>query len=354
MKNIPVSVLELAVVSEGNNAATAIRNTVEVAKHTESLGYKRIWLAEHHNMEHIASSATAVLIGHVAGFTQGKIRVGSGGIMLPNHSPLAVAEQFGTLASIYPGKIDLGLGRAPGTDQLTAMALRRNHSFADYDFHAEILQLQQYFSTDNRVSKVRAFPGEGVDVPLWILGSSTDSAYLAASLGLPYAFAAHFAPKLFKTAIDIYRKNFRRSEQLEEPYVMACVNVMAADTDEEADFLSTSLYRMFLGIITNDRKPLQAPAPLPDIFKNPDVQYHIQSMMHYTFTGSKETLQAKLSTFVEETGIDELMVTSHIYDMEAKLKSFSIVSEVMKKNEWQGDSSFLNTSTITQPTLSPK
>lgn len=331
MKNIPVSVLELAVVSEGSNPATAIRNTVEVAKHAESLGYKRIWLAEHHNMEHIASSATAVLIGHVAGHTAGKIRVGSGGIMLPNHSTLSVAEQFGTLASIYPHKIDLGLGRAPGTDQLTALALRRNNAYLDYDFQAEILQLQRYFSLDNHRSKVRAFPGEGVEVPLWILGSSTDSAYLAASLGLPYAFAAHFAPRLFKTAIDIYRNNFRPSAQLENPYVMACVNVIAADTDEEADFLSTSLYRLFLGIITNERRPLQAPAPLPGIFNNPEVKQAVQNMMHYTFTGSEPTLQQKLSAFVAETGIDELMITSHIYDLEAKLKSFSIVSEVMQK-----------------------
>ncbi|HPH17387.1 MAG TPA: LLM class flavin-dependent oxidoreductase [Haliscomenobacter sp.] len=330
MKNIPVSVLELAVVSEGNNAATAIRNTVEVARHAESLGYKRIWLAEHHNMEHIASSATAVLIGHIAGLTAGKIRVGSGGIMLPNHSTLAVAEQFGTLASIYPDKIDLGLGRAPGTDQLTALALRRNNSQLDYDFQGEILQLQQYLSTNNKGSKVRAFPGEGVEVPLWILGSSTDSAYLAAALGLPYAFAAHFAPRLFKTAIEIYRKNFRPSAQLDKPYVMACVNVLAADTDEEAEFLSTSLYRMFLGIITNERKPLQAPAPLPDVFNNPEVQHALQSMMYYTFTGSKQTLQRELSAFVDGTSINELMITSHIYDMEAKLKSFSIVSAVMK------------------------
>jgi len=329
MKHIPVSVLELAVVSEGDNAAAAIGNTVEVARHAESLGYKRIWLAEHHNMEHIASSATAVLIGHLAGLTAGRIRVGSGGIMLPNHSPLAVAEQFGTLASIYPGKIDLGLGRAPGTDQQTALALRRNNAYVEYDFQSEILQLQKYFSPDNKLSKVRAFPGEGVQVPIWILGSSTDSAYLAASLGLPYAFAAHFAPRLFRSAIEIYRKNFRPSAQLEAPYVMACVNVLAADTDEEAEFLSTSLYRMFLGIITNERKPLQAPGPLPGIFNNPEVQQAIQSMMYYTFTGSEETLQRKLSAFVDETGIDELMITSHIYDKAAKLKSFLIVSEVM-------------------------
>ncbi len=233
MKKISLSVLDLAVVSEGDSVSDAIKRTVEVARHTEKLGYKRIWLAEHHNMEHIASSATAVLIGHVAGLTEGKIRVGSGGIMLPNHSPLVIAEQFGTLASIYPNRIDLGLGRAPGTDQLTAAALRRNNANYQYDFQAEIEQLQTYFSTENKHAKVRAFPGEGINVPIWILGSSTDSAYLAAQMGLPYAFAAHFAPAQFKMAIDIYRKNFKPSKNLEKPYVLACVNVIAADTDQK-------------------------------------------------------------------------------------------------------------------------
>ncbi len=331
MKKIPLSVLELAIVTEGGNAGTAINNTVEVARHAESLGYKRVWLAEHHNMEHIASSATAVLIGHVAGLTRGDIRVGSGGIMLPNHSPLVIAEQFGTLASIYHGRIDLGLGRAPGTDQLTAMALRRNNASLVYDFQAEIRQLQNYFSIANKDSKVRAFPGEGADVPLWILGSSTDSAYLAAKMGLPYAFAAHFAPAQFGIAIDIYRKNFQPSVHLEKPYVMACINVMAADTDEEAELLSTSLYRMFLGIITNTRSPLQAPTPLPAVINNPEVQQALYNMTAYTFTGSGQTLQQSLSVFIEETGIDELMVASPIYDLQAKLKSFSILSEALNR-----------------------
>lgn len=329
MSNIPVSVLELAVVREGSNAAGAIANTVAVARHAEALGYKRVWLAEHHNMEHIASSATAVLIGHVAQLTEGEIRVGSGGIMLPNHSPLTVAEQFGTLASIYPNRIDLGLGRAPGTDQLTALALRRNNAHAEYHFEAEIRQLQDYFSVDNRNAKVRAFPGEGTDVPLWILGSSTDSAYLAAKLGLPYAFAAHFAPQHFATAAKIYRDHFQASEQVRKPYMMACVNVIAADSDEEAALLATSLYQLFLGILTNNRKPLLAPGPLPDLFNNPEVQQAVRSMMYYTFIGSKETLRAELTAFIEESGIDELMVASHIYDTDAKLKSFSIVKEAL-------------------------
>lgn len=331
MKNISFSVLELAVVSEGGNAAVAINNTVKVAQHIEALGYKRLWLAEHHNMEHVASSATAVLIGHVAGHTKGDIRVGSGGIMLPNHSPLAVAEQFGTLASIYPNRIDLGLGRAPGTDQLTASALRRNNGHTHYDFESEIVQLQTYFDTANEHAKVRAFPGEGVDVPLWILGSSTDSAFLAAKLGLPYAFAAHFAPKQLLMAIDIYRKNFRLSEHLKEPYVIACINVIAADTNDEAEFLSTSLYRMFFGLITNMRRPLQAPALLPSVFQEPQVQHALHEMTAYTFTGDKEILREKLSAFIEGTGVNEIMITSHIFDIDAKLKSFSIAGELLKE-----------------------
>jgi luciferase family oxidoreductase group 1 len=331
LKKISLSVLDLAVVSEGDNASDAIKRTVEVARHTEKLGYKRIWLAEHHNMEHIASSATAVLIGHVAELTEGKIRVGSGGIMLPNHSPLVVAEQFGTLASIYPNRIDLGLGRAPGTDQLTAAALRRNNNNTHYDFQAEIQQLQMYLSTENKSAKVRAFPGEGINIPIWILGSSTDSAYLAAQMGLPYAFAAHFAPAQFKMAIDIYRKNFQPSTHLKKPYVLACVNVIAADTDKEAEILSTSLYRVFLGIITNMRAPLQAPAPLPAIINHPEIQQAIQSMLSCTFIGSKQTLKKNLSAFIEETAIDELMVSTHIYDKEAKLKSYSILYETLNE-----------------------
>lgn len=332
MKNIPLSVLELAIVSEGGNVATAIENTVRVAKHAEALGYKRLWLAEHHNMEHVASSATAVLIGHVAGQTNGNIRIGSGGIMLPNHTPLSVTEQFGTLASIYPDRIDLGLGRAQGTDPLTAAALRRGKAGLEYDFESEILQLQTYFSAANKNSKVRAFPGEGVNVPIWILGSSTDSAFLAAKLGLPYAFAAHFAPRKLLTAIDIYRNNFQPSEQLKTPYMSACVNIIAADTNEEAELLSTSLYRMFLGILTNMRSPLKSPAPLQEeIFQNPEVQYALQEMTAYTFVGDKDTIAEKLSTFIDATGINELMMTSYIFDLEAKLKSFSIVQELMSE-----------------------
>jgi len=324
MRKIPISVLELATVTEGGNPGTAIAGTVKVAKHAESLGYQRIWMAEHHNMKHIASSATSVLIGHVAGKTN-TIRVGSGGIMLPNHSPLVIAEQFGTLETIYPGRIDLGLGRAPGTDQFTAMALRRNNMGTSTEFPADVRQLQTYFSKDNFNARVRAFPGEGLEIPLWILGSSTDSAYLAAQMGLPYAFAAHFAPAQFRSAIKIYRNNFKPSKQLDSPYVMACVNVIGAETNEEAEFLKSSLIRLFVGIITNTRNPLQPPGDLPESYQNPDVRAFVNSMLSCTFTGNRDTLRNDLSGFIKETGIDELMAASYIFDPEAKLRSFSVL-----------------------------
>jgi len=324
MRKIPISVLELATVTEGGNPGTAIAGTVKVAKHAESLGYQRIWMAEHHNMKHIASSATSVLIGHVAGKTN-TIRVGSGGIMLPNHSPLVIAEQFGTLETIYPGRIDLGLGRAPGTDQFTAMALWRNNMGTSTEFPADVRQLQTYFSKDNFNARVRAFPGEGLEIPLWILGSSTDSAYLAAQMGLPYAFAAHFAPAQFRSAIKIYRNNFKPSKQLDSPYVMACVNVIGAETNEEAEFLKSSLIRLFVGIITNTRNPLQPPGDLPESYQNPDVRAFVNSMLSCTFTGNRDTLRNDLSGFIKETGIDELMAASYIFDPEAKLRSFSVL-----------------------------
>lgn len=328
MKKFPLSVLELAFIRQGGDARFAIEGTVAVARHAESLGFTRIWMAEHHNMEHIASSATTVLIGHVAGQTQ-HIRVGSGGIMLPNHAPLVVAEQFGTLETLYPGRIDLGLGRAPGTDQLTAMALRRNNMATSHYFADDVRDLQSYFSADNASAKVHAFPGEGLHIPIWILGSSTDSAHLAAQMGLPYAFAAHFAPAQFRAAIDIYRREFRPSAQLNSPYTMACVNVIAADTDEEAELQSSSLLRMFLGIVTNERRPLQPPAPLPPAILISEVYNAVQSMTACTFTGNQESLGPKLSAFIRQSGVDELMVSSPIYDLQAKLKSFSILREVV-------------------------
>lgn len=327
MTIVPISVLELATVVEGGNHNTAIKNTVKVAQHVEALGYQRVWMAEHHNMEYIASSATSVLIGHVAGQTS-SIRVGSGGIMLPNHSPLVIAEQFGTLETIYPGRIDLGLGRAPGSDQATAMALRRNQETA-HSFPLDVRQLQMYFSDENADAKVRAFPGEGLDIPIWILGSSTDSAYLAAELGLPYAFASHFAPAQFLSAINIYRNNFRPSKVLAKPYVMACVNVIGADSNQEATQLLNSLIGLFIGILTNNRKPLSALTTLPEAYKVPEVQQAVKSMLACTFVGNEESLRQKLNVFIAETNIDELMVASHIFDLNAKLKSFKILKDAL-------------------------
>jgi luciferase family oxidoreductase group 1 len=328
MKQPKISILDLSIVPAGTDWAGAIARTVEVAQHAEQLGFERVWLAEHHNMEHIASSATSVLIGHVAGKTSA-IRVGSGGIMLPNHAPLAIAEQFGTLESLYPGRIDLGLGRAPGTDQQTALALRRNNSNTVYNFPADIRALQNFFSAGNSRSPVRAFPGEGLDIPIWVLGSSTDSAYLAAEMGLPYAFAAHFAPAQFRIAVDIYRNNFKPSAQLQKPYVMACVNVIGAETDEEAQFLSTSMFQLFLGIFTNNRQPLQPPVESMGPLWTPEVEEAVKKMTSCTFIGNKATLSEKLGRFIEETGVDELMVTGNIYDQEKRLRSYTILQEVM-------------------------
>ncbi len=328
MTKLPISVLELATVLEGGNHKSAINNTIEIAKHAELLGYNRIWLAEHHNMEYIASSATSVLIGHLAGQTN-TIRVGAGGIMLPNHSPLVIAEQFGTLETIYPGRIDLGLGRAPGADQITAMALRRDQETVQ-DFPADVRQLQRYFSSNNQNSKVRAFPGEGLVIPLWILGSSTDSAYLAAEMGLPYAFASHFAPAQLRNAIQIYRNNFKPSSVLRQSYVMACVNIIGADTDAEAEKMLNSLLNLFVRILTNARKPLSPPASLPAAYQIPEVRNAVNKMLSCTFYGSATTLKQNVTKFIDETGIDELMVASHIYDLNAKLKSFTILKEALE------------------------
>lgn len=258
LNDIPASVLDLVHILSGQTAADSFPNSLDLARHVEKWGFERYWMAEHHNMPGIASSATSVLIGYIAGGTS-SIKVGSGGIMLPNHAPLVVAEQFGTLASLYPNRIDLGLGRAPGTDQQTAMALRRNIGSAGEDFPTNVKELQQYLSADNQTSRVRAVPGEGLNIPLWILGSSTFGAQLAGILGLPYAFASHFAPASLQVALKVYRESFQPSEQLQEPYAMACVNVIAADTDEQAIHLSTTLYQSFLNVIRGKALPLQPP-----------------------------------------------------------------------------------------------
>jgi luciferase family oxidoreductase group 1 len=331
IKNIPFSVLDLAPITEGNNAGTTFKNSLRLAQRTEEMGYNRYWLAEHHNMESVASSATSVLIGYIASGTS-KIRVGSGGIMLPNHAPLVVAEQFGTLESLYPGRIDLGLGRAPGTDQVTARALRRNYMESAQDFPDDVIALQTYFSSANRNSKVRAIPGEGLDIPIWILGSSTDSAQLAAHLGLPYAFASHFAPNYFMTAIDLYRRNFRPSQYLDKPYVMACVNVIAADSNLEAARLATSFFQLATGIITGKRSPLQPPIDSMDGIWSDYEEAAVMQMMKYTFIGDRNKIASNLTSFQEYTQLDELMVTSHIYDPEARIRSYEILRSVQDES----------------------
>lgn len=325
---VPISLLDLAVIREGQSHAEAIEWTVQSARHAEALGYRRIWLAEHHNMPSIASTATAILIGHLASKTEA-IPVGSGGIMLPNHSNLSVAEDFGTLASIYPGRIELGLGRAPGTDPLTAQALRPYApSHMDYDFKANILELQEYFRTKDR-APVRAYIAEGKHVPIYILGSSTDSAWLAAELGLPYAFAAHFAPQQLKIASKIYHQHFQASSWLDKPYFMTCVNVIAADTDAEAEYQASSLYQMFLNIITNSRKPLQAPIPNFEEFLNPQLIEAMQQMLYYTFIGSKHKIREQLLPFIQDVEADEIMTTSYFFELKDRLRNLSLLHEAL-------------------------
>ena len=324
---VNLSLLELAIITSGNNTAGAFQSAVETAQHVETLDFKRVWLAEHHNMPNVGSSATVVLIGHIAGKTT-KIRVGSGGVMLPNHSPLIVAEQFGTLDALYPNRIDLGLGRAPGTDQATAYAIRRENMNAMFHFKDDIVALQNYFGNTDESRKVRAFPGEGANVPLYILGSSTDSAYFAAEMGLPYAFAAHFAPQQLYAALDIYRENFKPSAYLDKPEVIVCMNVIAADTDEEAAFLSSSLIRMYVGIITNQRQPMMPPGQLPGYYtQHPELKSMLDSMLGGTFIGGREKLKKDLSEFLDKTKADELMTTAYLYDQQAKLKSLSILNQ---------------------------
>jgi luciferase family oxidoreductase group 1 len=327
-KNIPISILELAIITENSNASETLQKTKALAQLADSLGYNRFWLAEHHNMAHVASTATVVLIGYIASETQ-NIRVGSGGIMLPNHAPLIIAEQFGTLETLYPNRIDLGLGRAPGTDGLTAQAIRKDFFEQSQRFPQNVASLQQFFSEDNANAKVRAFPAEGIKVPIWILGSSMDSAALAAANGLPYAFAGHFAPKQMHQAFEFYRDNFEPSEFLDQPKTMACVNAIAAETDEEAEKLATSLTQMFLNLIRNDRKPLQPPVDSLDGIMSEEEHFHVNQMTACSFVGSKKKLETELKQFIEYTRIDEVMITSPIFNHEDKLKSIRIMKEVM-------------------------
>ena len=330
MKPTAYSILDLALVSEGLTIKQTFNNTLKLAQNAEESGFTRYWLAEHHNAANIGSSATSVLIGYVAEGTT-TLRVGSGGIMLPNHSPLIIAEQFGTLGALYPNRIDLGLGRAPGTDPETAQAIRSDFMKAAQSFPDEVEKIQTYFSIENEDAKVRATVAEGIDVPIYILGSSTDSAHLAAKKGLPYAFASHFATTHLWDAISIYREKFKPSETLKQPYVMAGVNIIVADTDEEAERLSTSLIRMIVGIFTGRRANVQPPTDmtedLRDIMRNPQVH----QMLKYSFIGSKATVKAQVKEFLEQSKVDELIATTHIFDINDKIKSSKLFAEIMQE-----------------------
>lgn len=332
-----LSMLDLAFVPEGGTSADALRNTRDLAQHAERWGYRRFWLAEHHNIVGIASAATAVVIGYVAANTR-TIRVGAGGIMLPNHSPLVIAEQFGTLETLYPGRIDLGLGRAPGTDQRTLLALRRTPDSAE-SFPDDVLELQQFFEPAKQGQPVQAVPGAGLDVPLWILGSSLFGAQLAAILGLPYAFASHFAPAALMPALQEYRSRFKPSKQLSQSYAAAGVNVFAAETDTEACRLFTSAQQQFTRMVRGTRGKL--PAPIDDIetYWTPAEKEQASAMLKYSFVGSPDTVRSGLQQFVDETGVEELIVASAIYDHPARLRSYEILAQldIFKNSEHLDD-----------------
>ena len=323
---IPFSILDLSPITEGSDAAQSFRNTLDLAQHGERWGYQRYWLAEHHGIPGIASAATAVLIAHVAGGTS-TIRVGAGGVMLPNHSPLVIAEQFGTLESLYPGRIDLGLGRAPGSDQLTARALRRNLASDADQFPQDVVELMNYFQDANQVA-VRAVPGAGLNIPIWILGSSLFGAQLAAALGLPYAFASHFAPAQMMQAINVYRTTFRPSLQLNKPYVMLGFNVFVAETDEEAHFLASSTQQAFVNLRSGHPKKL--PPPVKDYLTRIDPRERalLDQILSCAAIGSRDTVKPILQKFIDQTQADELMITSQIFDHAARLRSYEITSAI--------------------------
>ncbi|HEX8270210.1 MAG TPA: LLM class flavin-dependent oxidoreductase [Flavobacterium sp.] len=330
IQNISYSILELAVVSQGHTIKETLNNSLELAKAAEANNYKRIWFAEHHNSDSVASSATSILIGYVAENTR-TIKVGSGGIMLPNHSPLIVAEQFGTLAQLYPNRIDLGLGRAPGTDGATAQAIRSDFMHIAQLFPEEVSKIQQYFSLANKNSNVRANVAEGTNVPLYILGSSTDSAHLAAKKGLPYAFASHFASTYLNQAISIYKQEFQPSEFLSKPYTMAGVNIYIADTDEEAEKLFTSLIRMFAGILTGVKELLHPPTAMTEELRGMLRYPSVNQMLKYSFVGSKQTVKNRIQAFLAETGVDELIAVSSMYDISDRIKSTRLFAEIMEE-----------------------
>jgi luciferase family oxidoreductase group 1 len=327
---IPYSVLDLSPILKGSTAAQAFLNTLDLARHAEGWGYNRYWLAEHHNMPGIASAATSVVIGYVAGGTS-TIRVGSGGVMLPNHSPLVIAEQFGTLESMYPGRIDLGLGRAPGTDQHTMLALRRDRRNIDDQFPQDVLELQSYLRPVVPGQQIRAVPGAGLNVPIWLLGSSLFSAQIAALLGLPYAFASHFAPDHLLAALDLYRSSFRPSDALQAPYAMACVSVVAAETDSEAQRLLTSLKQQFINLRRGNPGPLNPPLDSTEGLWTDQELGIVEHALRESVVGSPETVRRMIAAFINKTNIDELMVTGQIYDHASRLRSFKIVADVFSR-----------------------
>ncbi len=333
------SVLDLSPILKGETAAESFRHSLKLAQHAEGWGYHRYWVAEHHNIPGVASAATAVVIGHIAGGTE-TIRVGSGGIMLPNHAPLVIAEQFGTLESLYPGRIDLGLGRAPGGDQLTARALRRGLGSSGDTFPADVQELQSFLGDPLPGQRVHAVPGKGLKVPLYLLGSSTFSATLAAELGLPFAFASHFAPELMYQALDIYRTGFRPSAMLEKPHVMIGVNVFAADTDAEARRLFTSIQQVFLNLIRGWPKELQPPVDDIEKLWSPAEAAQVQRMTRVSAVGGPESFRAQIEHLLNETEADEIIATAHIHDQGARLRSFEIAAGVFrdicakKQDEW--------------------
>ena len=323
------SVLDLAPVIEGGDPSQAFRNTLDLARHAEQWGYHRYWLAEHHNMPGIASAATSVVIGHVAGGTT-RIRVGAGGVMLPNHAPLVIAEQFGTLEALYPGRIDLGLGRAPGTDQLTARALRRHLGSTGDSFPDDLAELQSYFHSAAPGQAVQAVPGAGLDVPLYLLGSSDFSARLAAELGLPFAFASHFAPEYLHDALSLYRRYFKPSDTLAQPHAIVGAGVYAADTDEEAHRLFTSAQQQTLALIQGRPRLLPPPVETMEGLWSPAEERAIRQRTRYTAVGSAETVQRRLGLLVEETSADEVMAVAQIYDHRARLRSYEIAAGVLR------------------------
>ncbi len=329
MINAPLSILDLAPITDGGDAAQALRNSLDLAQHAEGWGYRRYWVAEHHNMDGVASSATAVLVGYIAGATK-TIRVGSGGVMLPNHAPLVIAEQFGTLATLYPGRIDLGIGRAPGTDRLTMRALRRHLAASDEEegFPRDVQELQAYLGDGGPDQPVRAIPGIGTRVPIWLLGSSLYSAQLAAYLGLPFAFASHFAPDMLLQALQVYRSTYRPSAEWPAPHAMVGVNVIAAESDDEAAWLFTSLQQRFLGMQRGQRGPLPRPIDpaLLESMWTAQEKHGVQRMLAATAVGSPHSVRRQLDAIVEQTAADELIVAGAIHDHAARLRSYELLA----------------------------